>query len=404
MKCLAKNPTGRYPTAGALADDLERFAVHPRRGVLSLTGWIAGAVVVAAAVVWSVSMYQRDRPGGPTQRTITTPDTPQTNTAVVPPVIFGGMVEGGLVLLGHQGRVAAVVFHPNATWVASGGADRTVRLWDTRKDNPANGHLVLRHPAAVTAVAYKPDGTALAVGCENGQVSVWDVSGPEPKESLVRPGHTGPVTRLVYSPDGMVVFSGGEDGIVWVRDLSVSPPRSAMLPKEKGSILDISVSGQPLRLVVAVGGTECPADLHFWELELTTQKRAVHERGRGPLRNMTGVRAMAVAPDGTTVLAAKDTFVGCWSGGKQPKAIELVGVYQRHVGPVTCLTLSEDGHLVLSGSGDKTVHVWEAKTLKSVRTFSGHDGAVATAAISSNGRQAASGGDDETVRLWRLDD
>jgi len=39
------------------------------------------------------------------------------------------------ILRGHEGRVLSLTFNPNGQWLASGGADGTVRLWQIQLDS-----------------------------------------------------------------------------------------------------------------------------------------------------------------------------------------------------------------------------------------------------------------------------
>ena len=58
------------------------------------------------------------------------------------------------------------------------------------------------------------------------------------------------------------------------------------------------------------------------------------------------------------------------------------------------------GGTLASGSDDKTVKLWEARSGKLLRTLEGHTGPVDIVAFSPDGRLLASKSDDHTIRLW----
>jgi hypothetical protein len=100
--------------------------------------------------------------------------------------------------------------------MASGGWDRTVRVWDA-----ATGKELLTlngHTGLVWGVAFSPDGQRLASASGDATVRVWDaVSG---KELLTLKGHTGRVDGVVFSPDGQRLASASYDHTVRVWDAS----------------------------------------------------------------------------------------------------------------------------------------------------------------------------------------
>jgi hypothetical protein len=64
------------------------------------------------------------------------------------------------------------------------------------------------------------------------------------------------------------------------------------------------------------------------------------------------------------------------------------------------VALSADGTRLASGSGDRTVRLWDAATGAPLQTLEGHTGPVGLVAFSADGTRLASASDDGTVRLW----
>jgi WD40 repeat protein len=74
---------------------------------------------------------------------------------------------------GPEEEKPALALHPDGNVLASGGAGRTIYLWDS-----AAGRELAHweaHDAAVTALAFSPDGRTLASGSEDGTIKLWDL-------------------------------------------------------------------------------------------------------------------------------------------------------------------------------------------------------------------------------------
>jgi WD40 repeat protein len=68
--------------------------------------------------------------------------------------------------------VGAVAVAPDGSWLASGGGDWMVRIWDPVT---ARERMILSgHKGAVSAVAVTADGSWLASGGRDGTVRIWD--------------------------------------------------------------------------------------------------------------------------------------------------------------------------------------------------------------------------------------
>ena len=139
------------------------------------------------------------------------------------------------VMTGHLSDVDCVAWHPNANYIATGSADRTVRVWDV-----ASGECVrifVGHSGGVRALAMSPDGKSVASAAEDGGVLVWDLGTARATHAFT--GHRGPVFSLDYAGGGRgnLLASGGADETVRLWDTAVAsdPDAAKKGPPKKGA-------------------------------------------------------------------------------------------------------------------------------------------------------------------------
>jgi WD40 repeat protein len=60
----------------------------------------------------------------------------------------------------------------------------------------------------------------------------------------------------------------------------------------------------------------------------------------------------------------------------------------------------ENNQLVVSGSGDKTLRLWDVASGKCVKTLEGHSDYVSSVSFSKDNKIVVSGSGDNTLRLW----
>lgn len=106
---------------------------------------------------------------------------------------------------GHEQSIRSVAHSPDGLFLASGSADRTVRIWDA-----TDGELprtLTGHTNQVAAVAYSPDGQLLATGAGDHTAKVWRVS----DGTLVRTfdaHYTMRTHAVAFSPDAEILAVG----------------------------------------------------------------------------------------------------------------------------------------------------------------------------------------------------
>lgn len=82
---------------------------------------------------------------------------------------------------------------------------------------------------------------------------------------------------------------------------------------------------------------------------------------------------------------------------------ELLRVIQSHEAWVRAIAISPNGKLLASCSNDKTVKLWQWDTGKLLHILKGHGDWVRSVAFSPDGHLLASSSQDKTIRLWRVD-
>ena len=119
------------------------------------------------------------------------------------------------LLQGHESAVHALAFSPATDLIASGGADRKVKLW--RADSLDLVRTYGGHRDFVTAIAFSGNGRALAAGCLDGSVRIWSAQSGQLMRSIR--GHRGRIHAVAFAPEGSTFATGGEDGVIRLWDL-----------------------------------------------------------------------------------------------------------------------------------------------------------------------------------------
>src|SRR5262249_54047528 len=100
--------------------------------------------------------------------------------------------------------------------------------------------------------------------------------------------------------------------------------------------------------------------------------------------------------DRLLVSGSVDESIRVWEIGGRQVASGSFG----HLREVWAVAFSPDGKLLASGGKDLVIKLWDVATGAEVRTLTGHDDLVQSLAFSADGRTLISGGYDRSLKLW----
>jgi hypothetical protein len=283
---------------------------------------------------------------------------------------------------GHTDAVTGVAQSPDGSRAFSGGADCTVRVWDTATGKQVR--TLCDELTPVTCLALSAEGSRLAAGTTTGAVVLYDVRTGEVADS--REPLRSPIGGLAVAPKGSQVVYGTAAGSVqvWapeggkaaqeIPDQKWGPVRCVALSPD-GRLILFACDDGAARVRKVEGGP----DLF-------------------PIRAAGKITCLAYSPDGRRIVTGgSDGALRGWDAKTGMGGRRLAW----HPG-VTAVAYSPDGLRILSGSEDRTVRLWDARSGDELYRFAGHTDGVLSVAFAADGRRALSGGRDRTVRLWSL--
>jgi WD40 repeat protein len=298
----------------------------------------------------------------------------------------GGAAE--LVLqLGHRSGVSSVAFSPDATRIASGSWDKTVKVWAVETGQEL---LSLSGPTeGVNCLAYSPDGKRLVSGNEDKTVRVWDAD--RGRELLSLKGHTRSVHGVAYSPDGnRIVSVSGNNRAYTLKVWDASKGEEVFSRDLQHWTFGVAYNPDGSRLVSGGGEFGKFGEVKVWDAARGRELLSLNRPGGILFR-------VAYSPDGKRIVGGcADGTLQIWDGDNGQELLTLKG----HTRAVRGVAYSPDGNRIVSGSSDTTVKVWDADSGRELLSLKGHTNEVIAVAFSPDGKRIASGGDDRTVRLW----
>jgi WD40 repeat protein/serine/threonine protein kinase len=438
LKCLQKDSQRRYSSAGGLADDLGRFlkgepiiarpvgrpeqlfrwCKRNRELSISLAAVLLATIVGIAGVIWQWLRAESHAKAESEQRVLAEKHGSDLRVNLYAADISSAalaMERGDLdlarrllsahkpgqgqedlrgfewrylselcrgqalfTLNAHHWIVMCLAFSPDGQWLASGGQDPDVHLWNARTGAPAG--TIRAHAGAVWSLQFTPDGRQLMTSGADHKIKFWNLTTKQPEASF--DGQT-----AVLSKSGSLMAANESSLLYW----EAAGKISIWDYHAKRKLLEIAEPGKSMAFspddkTLAVTGRE--KDIQLWDLETGARKKT--------LPTQAEVWSVSFSPDGHQLAAVGRETALLWNlaGSNQP--VSLPG----HSLTVWAASFSPDSKLLATAASDRAIRIWDTKTLQLKSVLRGHGNEVWAVEFSPDGKTLASAGKDKLVMLW----
>jgi len=284
---------------------------------------------------------------------------------------------------GHGGLVRSLAMSPDGGRIITASFDYTARVFDFVEHRELG--VLEGHEEPVNNALFLPDGDHALTASADGTLVLWNLKSFSPAATLK--GHENRVQDVAVSPDGRFAVSGGWDARAILWDLESGEQRlSVKLP--------VAVTG----VAFADGGKTFITGsrdgmVRWWRVSdgIALGKFKAHGLGLAHFK---------VSADGSRLITAGlNEPVRLWDWCRQ----EMIGEYQFFRGNPTAVALAPDGTTALAADRSGTLYHFDLKSGRQLISLPAHKGPVWSAAVVREGVFAVTVGGDEVVRVWHLE-
>lgn len=345
------------------------------------------------------------------------------------------------------GPALQMAWSADLRWLATGGGDSEVLLWDVDRERVSRHHAFdLDTPA--TTLAFSPDGALLATGDRGGALRLWDIGGEGSGRALgVDTQLSGAPSRLVFDAAGMRLFGlAGGRVRVWSMlstgagrrlggsvqldsDLSVTAMavdlggHRVVTGDAAGQVfLWKQAGGQWKPRLLAVHGDEVvqvqivperdavistAADRSIRLIELST-------RGKKGGKPFPVTMTASEEPALRVVVDAAGRRMLTVGASAAPELWDLAGRrgeplarLSEQRSPVRAMALADTLGMVVTGGEDGSLRAWDLMVdggSAGAHVIGDHTAAIEAVGLARSGSTLASTGRDGQLRAWKLDE
>ncbi|OWZ21374.1 WD domain-containing hypothetical protein [Phytophthora megakarya] len=292
-------------------------------------------------------------------------------------------------LYGHEAGVSAACWSPDSQHLASASDDRTARLWDveTAKTLATLGATHRSLDAALHTPLSLLEGSSVSLGLDEDGANAAVVTQDSPVET-----HVGFVSCVDFNPQGSLVATGSHDETVRLWDVR-SGRTVAVIGAHQEPVVSVQFHPMDGSLLVTAGYDGL---VRVWDVASHQCLRTIITEPAAP------VGSARFTPNGRYVLSSTlDGTVRLWDYMRDI----CVRTYSGHVNrkfSMQCAFLEQQwnkNHVVVCGSEDNRIFMWDVGTQELSSILTGHDHPV-LALTAHPSRELMVSGSNRDIKMW----
>lgn len=286
----------------------------------------------------------------------------------------------------HEGEVSAVKWSPVEKILATGGADRKLKLWDISKGSFESRGSLVGSNAGVMAVDFDSSGSIILGASNDYATRVWTVVDQRLRHTLT--GHSGKVMAAKFLGEASKVVTGSHDRTLKIWDLR---SRACIETKFAGSSCNDLVTVDSAGSTIISGHFD--KSIRFWDSRSDSSCNNVVLNGKVTSLDLTRDAKYLVCCVRDDTLKLLDLRMNQVVTQFSCEGFKVGCDYSR-------ATFSPDGQYVAVGSADGSVYIWGVNSVKVETILKEHTAAVTATSWNPFGSYLTSVDRSKKVVIW----
>ena len=289
--------------------------------------------------------------------------------------------------LKHDRQLFRAQFSPDGQFIAAGGQDKLVHVWDLKNDKKKSFGA---HKTWVSALAFHPAGGQLFTADYHGVVHCWNYDVYDRPAWTIGNANDDNVRTLLVTPNGEHLITAGDDTIIKVFNSTNGEPVTTLNGHQE-SVFSLAISPDGKDLVSGdLYGSVRQWGIGDWKPVRELDAGLLHTRKENFIADVGGVRSLAFNGDGTLLAAGgmKEAKSNAFCPGKPTVLVfdwttgqlkNELGIKGKSDGPFNAVQFLEDdmlaGHTeILHTSSELTFwKIDQSEPFHSLENSSGYD-------------------------------